>query len=179
MKFADVQQFIQGGSYEVNMLLGYIEERIKEWESDPYYKLQLNPDFQRGHVWTEEQQISFMEYFFRGGKSGMVIYFNKPSWVNNAETDYDDFVCVDGLQRITAVRKFIANELPIFNGNCFDDFEDKQRMGRVIYSLRFNINSLQTKKEVLAWYLQMNTGGTIHTDQEIEKVKELLKKETK
>ena len=24
--------------------------------------LELNPDFQRGHVWTEQQQIAFLEY---------------------------------------------------------------------------------------------------------------------
>ena len=31
--------------------------------------LQFNPDFQRGHVWTEGQQIAFMEFLLKGGKT--------------------------------------------------------------------------------------------------------------
>ena len=176
MKFQEISQFIQGGSYEVNMPIMLLERTIKEWISDKYYGLQLNPDFQRGHVWTKDQQIAFMEYFFRGGRSGMVIYFNKPSWDRQAETEYDDFVCVDGLQRMTAIRKFLSNEVPVF-GCLLNDFEDNIRVARSRDKVKFNINSLQTKADVLKWYLQMNTGGTIHTDQEINRVKELLKKE--
>jgi uncharacterized protein with ParB-like and HNH nuclease domain len=176
MKFSDIPQFVSSGSYEINMPLGYLEKTIQNWIEDHGYGLQLNPDFQRGHVWTEQQQISFVEYFFRGGRSGMVIYFNKPSWDRPATTDYDDFVCVDGLQRITALRRFLSNEIPIFD-TFYLQFEDNLRIARSCDRLRINVNTLQTKAEVLEWYLQMNTGGTIHTDQEILKVKSMLKSE--
>jgi hypothetical protein len=70
----------------------------------------MNPDFQRGHVWTEEQQIAYVEYLLKGGMSGRTFYFNKPSWKNKDTINgYDDFVCVDGLQRTTAIEKFLNN----------------------------------------------------------------------
>ena len=74
MKFKDIPQLTSVGSYQVNMPLYYVSERIKEWQEDEYYGLQLDPDFQRGHVWTENQQIAYIEYLLRGGKSARVIY---------------------------------------------------------------------------------------------------------
>jgi uncharacterized protein with ParB-like and HNH nuclease domain len=168
MKFREIPQYTSAGSYQVNMPLIYavewIEREIKE------ENLQLNPDFQRGHVWTEEQQIKYIEYLLKGGKSARIIYFNHPGWLGSFK---GDFVCVDGLQRITAVMKFIKNEVPAF-GTYYKDFEDKIPID---VDLLFNVNNLKTRKEVLQWYIEFNSGGTIHTDDEINKVKKLLEEE--
>lgn len=37
-----------------------------------------------------------------------------------------------------------------------------------------NINDLKTKKEVLQWYIQMNSGGTPHSPEEITRVEKLM-----
>ena len=171
MKFKDIPQLTREGSWQANMPMRYIYDRIKEWEEDEYYQLQLNPNFQRGHVWTEEQQIAYVEFLLRGGKSAKVIYFNKPSWQNSSIiNDYDDFVCVDGLQRLTAVMRFLNNEIKVL-GTYYKDFEDKLPMG---IDLIFNVNNLKTEKEVLQWYVDMNAGSTPHTNEEIERVKRMI-----
>lgn len=177
MKFSEIPQLIPDGGYEVNVPLEYLESKLTEWENEPYFGLQLNPDFQRGHVWTEAQQTAYVEYFLKGGRTGMVIYFNKPSWRSEATTEYDEMVCVDGLQRITALRRFLAGEIKAF-GQYYHEFEQSIHRARNSDSLRFNINNLQTKEQVLTWYLQMNAGGTPHTAEEIERVRQLLAKET-
>jgi hypothetical protein len=168
MKFRDIPQYTSMGSYQVNMGLEYavhwIEQEIKE------NGLQLNPDFQRGNVWTEEQQIKYIEYLLKGGKSARVIYFNQPGWMRDFQ---GDFVCVDGLQRITAVIRFIKNEIPAF-GIYYKDFEDKIPLD---VDLLFNVNNLKTRKEVLQWYIEFNSGGTVHTEEEINRVKKLLEEE--
>ena len=170
MRFADIPQFTRSGSWECDFdlvrLVRYIEELEKE------EGLQLNPNFQRGHVWTEEQQIAFLEYFLRGGKSGTTIYLNKPDWQRAGTVNgYNDFVCVDGLQRITAVKRFVNNEIPVF-GAYFKEYEDKSRV--LPYGFKLNINDLKTESEVLQWYIDMNSGGTPHTAEEIERVKRLM-----
>lgn len=174
MKWQEIPTFITRGSYEVNIFLNSIERSITEFEDD--YGLQLNPDFQRGHVWTKDQQTSYVEYFLKGGQTGRIIYFNQPSWMCGRTTDYNDFVCVDGLQRLTALRKFMNNEVKAFNQFRFE-FGDKIRLSMAVDNLRININNIQTKKEVLTWYIQMNSGGTPHTIEEIEKVKSMLSEE--
>lgn len=169
-RFKDIPQLTRDGNYRVNMPLRDIPERIKNWQEDEWYKLQLNPKFQRGHVWTEEQQTRFMEYLLRGGRANTTIYFNQPSWQSYSTSEYNDFVCVDGLQRLTAVLRFLNNEIKVF-GSYYKDFEDKLPFD---LDLIFNINNLKTEKEVLQWYVDMNAGGTPHTDAEIEKVRKMI-----
>ena len=102
-KFKNIKQFTTDGNYNVcyplPSLVKYIAEEIEEMG------LQLDPEFQRGHVWTEQQQIAWLEYHLRGGKSGNTIYLNNPFWHSSRQPkdgEYKDYVCVDGLQRITA-----------------------------------------------------------------------------
>ena len=172
MKYTDIKTFTKDGDYEVNISLNYLEQTITDYEKE--YNLELNPGFQRGHVWTEEQQKAYVEFFLRGGKTGRVIYFNNPMWENYDDIkNYDiPMVCVDGLQRITALRRFLNNEIKVF-GHFYKDIEGKPRM--INDGLKFNVNNLKTKKEVLQWYLDLNTGGTVHSDEEINRVKNMLK----
>lgn len=170
MNYRDIPTFTRDGEYEVNIFLEFLEKTINDYEHE--YGLELNPDFQRGHVWTQEQQIAYVEFFLRGGKTNRVIYFNAPFWTDFNMDKYDmPMVCVDGLQRITALRKFLNNEIKVFN-HYYKEIEGTPRM--VSNGLRFNINNLKSKKEVLQWYLDLNTGGTIHTESEINKVKNML-----
>ena len=171
MKISDIPKFIQESNYEPTFSFGSIERELKKYEED--YALELNPDFQRGHVWTEEQQIAYVEFLLKGGKTANVIYFNCPYFPECKEDDDEmDMVCVDGLQRITALRRFLNNEIKVFD-HYLNEFEDANILKRK-YSIRFNINNLKTRREVLKWYLDFNTGGTIHSKTEIERVKQLL-----
>ena len=171
-KFKDIPQFTSDECYQCNYpltsLVKYIEEEVETMG------LQLNPDFQRGHVWTEEQQIAWLEYHLRGGKSGNTIYLNNPFWHNvlpPKQTDYTDYVCVDGLQRITAAQKFIHNEIKVF-GSYYDEFEDKIRV--LPQTMILNVNDLKSEKEVLQWYVDMNAGGTPHSSEEIDRVIKMI-----
>jgi hypothetical protein len=170
--FAAIPQRIRDGDYQVNVPFDYIEEWIERNQKEAgMSKLNLDPDFQRPHVWTKTQQKNWLEYWFSGGRSGRIIYFNYPGWMR----DYQgDFVLVDGKQRLEAFRAFKHNELKVF-GSFYREFTDKPRMANL--DLLFNVNCLRTRKEVLAWYLQMNAGGTPHSRKEINRVIELYQAE--
>ena len=175
MKFSDIKQFTKSGTYEVDIPLNYLERTLKSYTED--WGLEMNPDFQRGNVWTEEQQIAYLEFFFRGGKTARVIYFNCPDFgQRESDSDMPNMILVDGLQRLTAFLRFLRNEIPIF-GNYCNDFEDVNYLGRSGLMIKFNINDLQYRREVLQWYLDMNTGGTVHSKEEIQKVRQLLEEE--
>lgn len=173
-RFADIPQFTREGSYTVDYPINYLYKWIKEEQEE--MGLCLNPDFQRGHVWTEKQQIAYMEFFLRGGKSGRDVYFNCPSWHNKVlDGAYNEYVCVDGLQRITAIMRFVGNEIRVF-GSLYKEFEDSVMnvFGRTI---RVNVNDLKTKREVLQWYIDLNAGGTPHSEKEIKRIHDMLKVE--
>lgn len=170
MKFTDIPQLLTNkANYKVDVGFKYFSKTINQYIEE--YGLILNPEFQRGHVWTEEQQEKYIEYVLKGGTSGKEIFFNKPSWHCKAKTEYDDFVCVDGLQRITAIMKFQSNDLKVF-GIYYDEFEGEPREVTTRISIR--INDLQYEKDVLQWYIEMNAGGTPHTSDEIERVRKMI-----
>lgn len=172
-RFSDIPQFTDHGQWECDYTPDRLIKQVDEWVGEG---LDLDPDFQRGHVWTPKQQTSYVEFFLRGGKTARVLYFNNPAWMRGAKTGYTDFVIVDGLQRLTAFRAFINNEIKVF-GSYFREYTQSFRMGT--NTVKVNMNDLQTRAEVLQWYLDFNSGGTVHSDEELARVSELLKAEKK
>ncbi len=169
MKFKDIPQYTQHPNYVVDISFDYLEQHLSFWNDRG--ELELEPDFQRSHVWNTEQQIAYVEYLLKGGHAAQELYFNCKGW----QTTYDGPIqLVDGLQRLTAVRSFLANKIPVF-GTLYSEFEDKLRFTRS--NFKFYINNLKTRKEVLQWYIDLNTGGVIHSSSEIDKVKRLLQQE--
>jgi hypothetical protein len=165
-RFRDIKPFTRDGSWECDYGLQDAVAKFAEWESTD--RLNLDPDFQRAHVWTEAQQIAWIEFFLRGGKTGRVIYLNHPGWMRAFQ---GEFVIVDGKQRVQAARRFLNNEIRVF-GSYFSEYTDKMPFS--YFTLKINVNTLQTRAEVLQWYLEFNSGGTPHTQDELDKVRRML-----
>jgi hypothetical protein len=172
MKFDDIPQFTKSAGYAVDVGWRYLEEWIRHHVDD--YELDLDPDFQRAHVWTTAQQIRYVEFVLRGGHSSNDILTNCVGWQRISKPG--PYVLVDGKQRLTAALKFLRNEIPVF-GHYYKDFTD--RLGYTDASFKWHVNDLETRAEVLQWYIDWNAGGVAHTDEEIEKVRKLLEEETK
>jgi hypothetical protein len=170
MRFRDIPQFPRAG-YSVHVGWDYLERHIANASSDTGGFV-MCPDYQRGHVWTEAQQIAFVEYGLMGGESSMVITTNCPGWGGGYEGPHE---LVDGLQRVTAVLRFVRDEIQAF-GSRFSEYEDKMRTTHVRFEWR--VLSLPTRGEVLRLYLLMNSGGVVHSAEEISRVRALLEKET-
>ena len=173
IQLSDIKIF-QSGSYSVDADWDSIKDHIERYISE--YGLDTNPDFQRGHVWTEDQQSKYIEFIIKGGNSGKELYFNHEGWMGDFK---GDFVLVDGKQRLSAVLKFVGNSLRVFNGNLLSDFPEKdQRFILRRNGFKININNLSSKKDVLGWYLNFNTGGTPHSEIEISRVRKLFEEES-
>ena len=170
--FKAIPQFTDIGSYATDIPLDRISKWVKVEQED--LGLELNPEFQRGHVWTRKQQVAYMEFLLRGGRTGRNLYFNYPSMHFQVPAGaYNAYVCVDGLQRLTAIQKFFGNEIKVF-GSYFREYTDPIRIS--MNTVRVHINDLKTEQEVLQWYLEMNAGGTPHSKSEIARVQAMLGK---
>lgn len=165
-RFRDIPQFTQA-NYECDSAWVYLESWFDKWADDGL-AIDLEPDYQRVHVWTPEQQTAYVEFVLRGGTSGRDLYFNCTSWGRKYNTPIE---IVDGKQRITAARAFMADEIPAF-GYKYSQYEDT--LSILTASFRFHINDLRTRAEVIQWYLDLNYAGTPHTDEERERVQRLL-----
>ena len=167
MRFGDIPQFPRSAWY-ADVSLDYVEQMLDGWKTKvaPMSSVELCPDFQRGHVWTKKQRVAFMEYMLRDGPSGRDVYFNHPNWMGSFE---GDFVLVDGLQRLSAALAFLSDDLPAFGAR----YSEYDRVGLHI-GFRFHVATLQTRAEVLQWYVDFNEGGTPHTVEEMDRVRDLL-----
>jgi len=172
MIFAAIPKFTETAHYQVHISWDSLIANIKRHENSKLTRLNLNPDFQRGHVWTEKQQRLYVEYKLRGGPGADIIYFNCKGWIIDFK---GPFVIVDGLQRLTAVMQFLNNKLSVFGGHKCLEYSDQNFLQKM--HLIFAINELKSRVEVLRWYLEINYQGTPHTTIELQKVKNLLIRE--
>lgn len=174
LNFQDIPQFPRS-YYRVDVELRYLQEHLDHWAerttSDLPEVLIMNPTWQRGHVWTPEQQTSYVEYMLKGGTTGKQVYFNCSSWNGNYDTP---IYCVDGLQRITALTEFMKNKVPVFGGHYLNDIEGNIRLLNV--TLSFNMLKIKNTKELLKVYLDFNSGGTPHNPNELKRIQEMIDK---
>jgi len=79
------------------------------------------------------------------------------TWFHNVEAESD----------------FMDNKIPVFGGTYLNDFEDKFPFAK--YDFIFHVNNLISQKEIVEWYLGFNTGGSIHTEDDLKPAYEYLK----
>ncbi len=164
MKFSDIKLF-PFAAYRVNIpwigLIGWLEDN-----NSGIQKLELDPPYQRGYVWSEFQKTAYVEYQLRGGFSGKDVFWNCPTWMHFTSGKASNIIeLVDGKQRIQAVLDFLNNKVKAF-GIYYAEFEDK--LPFVTYDFKFHINNLQTPIEVVEWYIGFNTGGSVHTEKDLQ-----------
>lgn len=160
-------------AWACDFALEHLEKTLAQWRTD--YGLDLDPDFQRAHVWTDAQREAFLEYLLGGGPHAREIYFACKGWSSSLSVK-PAMVIVDGKQRLESVLRFLRNELPV-RGAFRKDWTGVLRFSRG-GSFRFSVADLD-REQTLRWYLALNRGGTPHTDLEIERVRALLAQVTK
>ncbi len=169
-KWYKIPQFPRA-HYEVDVGWAYLETCIERWSRDTGNMggLDMSPEYQRGHVWTREQQVAYVEYVLAGGEVGRNITWNSPDWMRSFERPTE---LVDGKQRIEAVRAFLRGEFAAYGklsepGDRFD----------LHCGFKFRVCTLSDRADILRLYLNINAGGTPHTAEEIERVRALLASE--
>ena len=180
MKIRNLPKFIHGGNYACDVSWNYLEEWLASHSRDGA-SLDLDPDFQRGHVWDDAKRIKYVEYVLRGGESSKDLWWNCKNWMGGGAGPIQ---IVDGKQRMEAALRFVRNDLPVFSdlrqeqepgareGWLYSEFEDK--LGILDASFRMHVNNLPKRELVLQWYLDLNEGGVVHTEDELLRVKVLL-----
>lgn len=135
--------------------------------------LNLNPEYQRGPVWTEKQQRRFVGFALEGGEVNP-IYVQRDRRYEKPEE------VIDGQQRLRAITRFMEGEIPGdvyvpgegWRELWYRDFNEIDRRSRRL-SLRVVYGDWPLA-ERLRFYLRLNSGGVTHTEEELDKVRHLL-----
>ena len=171
------KRILHGQSYTVG--LDYLKDFLFDRP-----ELELNPIFQRGNVWTQEQQIAFVENFLRRPQAvNRKIYFNDGKIFNKLTPNENNsfiaekWVCLDGLQRLTALLDFMDGKFACFDSQVtWDKIQKAPNKHEVLSDSDLEIYQLymRTNQEVIDFYVDFNSAGTPHSEEEIERVKLLL-----
>lgn len=150
----------------------------------------LNPPYQRGQVWTEDQQIALIRSWLTGTPTGVVIFNDRSTseWkdangYDPTERDEAIYACIDGQQRVSAARAWFAGELAVpaswFPAEDVTEVEDtddgpyarwsgltlpRQRHFANRAHLTVATARVATIQEEAAIYLLVNGGGTPQTE---------------
>ena len=156
--------------YSVDVPIAHIETQLAMLASDgPELAPDLDPEYQRAHVWTRDQQVRFIEYLLLGGEVSRNITF-----AVEGDVALSRWRLIDGKQRLTAIRAFIALEFGVFAdetrpmGHFANAIAD---IRRIQYSIKFVVVELKSKLDELNLYLSINAAGTPHTQEELDRVR--------
>ena len=172
-RFQDIERLTRDGDYRVDVGWCNMKRWMEQLSETGGGGIDIDPDFQRGHVWDIKQQTAYVEFILKGGKGANELRFNCVDWMTGDMIE--PVVIVDGLQRLTAARRFMNNEIAPF-GYKLNEWVG--RLDPIRYRFRILINNLKTRKQVLQWYLEINAAGTPHEATELQRVQKLLKRET-
>lgn len=140
-----------------------------------YFGCDMNPDYQRGNVWTKEQEEKLIDSIFKQINIGSFIFAER-EWNNGCDVIGDMYEIVDGKQRLTAILHFIEGKIK-YNGMYYHEmhnynrsfFEDTQIMvGEISFRNGYN------KKEVLENFIRLNECGSTMNNDIIKNAKELM-----
>lgn len=119
------------------------------------------PPWQRGIVWTEEQQIRLLESAWRGLNIGTYTINRSPKY----EGRFDNLL-IDGQQRLYSLQRYFKDQFPVF-GYRWSEVTEVDRRG-FLMSRHFSSYITKTDNEnyLREYYNMMNFGGTAHKESE-------------
>lgn len=162
MNFSEIPQYPRS-RYAVNVDLEYLQHHVDRYINT--YNLTLNPEYQRDHVWTDEQASAYVEHLLRGATVGNNILINVKNWDKKNPGQAE---VLDGKQRLTSLLRFLNNSLRAF-GLYRKEFTGRCR-AEIIWQV-VDLNEI----EVMEMYVQLNAGGTAHRPEEIQRVRDMIK----
>ena len=141
---------------------------------DSAYNFTTDVDYQRDHVWTQEHRENFVGFVLSGGES-------PPLWANVRTIDRECTEILDGKQRMTSAIMWLDGEicgrLPDGREVWYADLNEvSKRLMNIHVSFEIRLVDLPRNK-VLELYLKLNSAGVVHTEEELERVRQLLDQE--
>ena len=139
------------------------------------FGIDMNPDYQRGFVWSDEDKEKLLDSVFCGIDIGKFVLISRPQskWLEN-DLSYE---ILDGKQRLNVLLDFYEDKLT-YRGLTFSQLSMKDRN-----YFRNRMVSVATAKDVsrdaiLRYFLALNRGGRVMDPEQIEKVEQMLKEES-
>ena len=127
------------------------------------------PPWQRPKVWTEHQQEQFVEGIFLGLGTGFYVINGRDYDRQGHDKSMSGWL-LDGQQRITAIARFINDDLAIFNGLHYSELSvaDKRRRFNNLIFPCIELEYQEDESLLKDLYRRLNFSGTAHSQADFE-----------
>ena len=154
-----------------------LEKWVHAYDNEPGWEIDINPPYQRPHAWTLQQKRAYVEYILRGGEVSRRILFASRGQHNHHDQRWR---LLDGKQRLASIVEFVRGEFAVF---ADEDTPEGYKASQIIdlkrqrYTLEIQVVDIESMADEIRLYLAINSGGTPHSDAELERVRALLDQE--
>lgn len=131
--------------------------------------IDLNPDYQRGNVWTDEQKYNLIKSIFRNIDIGKFTIIRRP-FSKDLDSYYE---MLDGKQRLTTILEFYEDRFK-YNGKFFSEMHPRDQMHFKEYSISYAETEPLTDGQKYNYFLKLNVTGTPVDLKHIKKVERML-----
>ncbi|EIJ9084880.1 DUF262 domain-containing protein [Citrobacter freundii] len=151
------------GEYPIDMYIDWIRRGA----------LNFGAEYQREYVWGEEEQQTFLRVLISGFPIGSVALAKAPDW---DVSDGPYIEVVDGKQRLTTLKMFINNEIPIVIGDeeiFWSEFSRAEKLSFGRPTLTAVILDDATTKDRIEYFIAVNFTGVPQSEEHRKKVLKL------
>lgn len=136
--------------------------------SDVTRGLDSSPDYQRGYVWTEDDQQRYLDALMAGRDIGRFIIVERPYPLADQ--------VLDGKQRLDCLIRFIQSEIA-WRGIYFHQLSkpDRSMLDRRVVQIARLKEDHYTRADLLRVFLEVNSGGVPQSEEHLEMVRQKLK----
>jgi hypothetical protein len=164
-----VNDFIKNSDLELN----YHQASMLEIFGKKYhFGLEMDADYQRGNVWTLEDNIALIHSIFNNVDIGKFVFIELKWKEHPLNYLYE---VLDGKQRINAIMEFYENKFA-YNGLFFNQLSKKEQYHLTEYHINIASISNITKEQKLRYFLMLNTSGKVMDKEHLKKVENMLEK---
>jgi len=134
--------------------------------------LDMNPKYQRGNVWSQEQKVALIDSIFRNVDIGKFTIIRR-RFREDLEHYYE---VLDGKQRITAIAEFFEGRFE-YRGKKFYDLHPLDQIHFKNYAISYAEIEPLTDEQKYRYFLKLNTTGQPHDEEHLEKVRKMWEEE--
>lgn len=131
-----------------------------------FFGIELNPEYQRGNVWTLEDKVSLIDSILNEIEIGRMVMMKRP-YSDSRKHMYE---VIDGKQRLTTLIEFFEDRFE-YNGLKYSELNylDKHQFNGTQIAI-IETDELSTE-QVLEFFIRVNTSGRPVDPEHLEKVK--------
>lgn len=160
--------FAKGQDIRLSFYNKTIESLIHTYHS---FGIDMDPEYQRGYVWTEADKQYLLESVFANADIGKFVLANRSEW----KPGLPMYEIVDGKQRLITLVDFFEGRLS-YQGYFFEDIGPKDRNAFLNHLISYAEIKDASHEDILRYFLFLNRGGKQMDVKHLEKVEQALKK---